>query len=40
MSQYGANAMAEAGSSYEEILAHYYPDTVLRSASDLPETRR
>jgi SpoIID/LytB domain protein len=24
MSQYGALAMAEAGSSYEEILAHYY----------------
>ena len=35
MSQYGANAMAEAGSSYEEILAHYYPDTVLRSAHEL-----
>lgn len=25
MSQYGANAMAEQGSNYEEILAHYYP---------------
>lgn len=29
MSQYGANAMAQAGSSFSEILAHYYPDTVL-----------
>lgn len=29
MSQYGANAMAAQGSSYEEILAHYYPDTEL-----------
>lgn len=27
MSQYGADAMAVAGSSYEEILAHYYPGT-------------
>ncbi len=32
MSQYGANAMAEAGSSYEQILAHYYPGTVLAPA--------
>ncbi len=24
MSQYGAQAMAEAGSAYPEILAHYY----------------
>ena len=24
MSQYGANAMAEAGSGYQEILTHYY----------------
>ncbi len=30
MSQYGANAMALAGSSYEEILAHYYPNTTLQ----------
>ena len=29
MSQYGANAMAEAGSSYREILAHYYPETEI-----------
>ena len=29
MSQYGAEAMAVAGSSYEEILAHYYPGTEL-----------
>lgn len=29
MSQYGANAMASQGSTYEEILAHYYPNTEL-----------
>ncbi len=29
MSQYGANVMAKNGASYEEILAHYYPNTVL-----------
>lgn len=29
MSQYGAEVMAEAGSTYAEILAHYYPGTVL-----------
>ncbi len=29
MSQYGADAMARQGSSYAEILAHYYPGTAL-----------
>lgn len=29
MSQYGAKAMADAGSSYEEILSHYYIGTSL-----------
>lgn len=29
MSQYGADAMAVAGSGYEEILNHYYPGAVL-----------
>ncbi len=29
MSQYGADAMAVAGSTYPEILAHYYPGTAL-----------
>ena len=29
MSQYGANAMAEGGSSYQKILQHYYPGTNL-----------
>ena len=29
MSQYGANVMAQQGSSYAEILAHYYPGTTL-----------
>jgi len=32
MSQYGANAMAEAGSTWQEILAHYYPGTELVSS--------
>lgn len=30
MSQYGANTMAENGSSYEDILAHYYKGCELR----------
>lgn len=29
LSQYGADAMAVSGSSYDEILAHYYPGTSL-----------
>lgn len=29
LSQYGADAMAKAGSTWEEILAHYYPGTSL-----------
>ena len=29
MSQYGARIMAEEGSDYKTILAHYYPGTVL-----------
>ena len=29
MSQYGAEAMAVGGSTYQEILAHYYPGTQL-----------
>ena len=33
MSQYGANAMAEAGSTWQEILAHYYPGTTLMDIS-------
>lgn len=31
MSQYGADAMAVSGSSYEEILTHYYSGTVLEN---------
>ena len=31
MSQYGANAMAEAGHDFREILAHYYPGTQITS---------
>ena len=30
MSQYGADAMAVNGSTYQEILQHYYPGTVLQ----------
>lgn len=36
LSQYGAKAMAEAGSSFEEILTHYYQDCALRELC-LPE---
>ena len=35
MSQYGANAMAKAGSSYEEILLHYYTGVTLERAPSL-----
>lgn len=31
LSQYGAKYMAEQGADYTQILAHYYPDTVLRN---------
>lgn len=31
MSQYGADAMAVLGSSYAEILSHYYPGTVIET---------
>lgn len=34
MSQYGAEAMALKGSTYREILAHYYPGTELITVSD------
>lgn len=45
MSQYGADAMAAAGSTYPEILAHYYNGTSLvhyptYSASEAEETLR
>ena len=33
MSQYGANVMAKAGSSYADILAHYYPGATLVEAA-------
>ncbi|MEG1441140.1 MAG: SpoIID/LytB domain-containing protein [Oscillospiraceae bacterium] len=33
MSQYGAKSMAEAGKSYKEILAHYFPGTKLESTN-------
>ena len=31
MSQYGAQAMAESGSTYQQILSHYYPGTTLEN---------
>lgn len=34
MSQYGANAMAQAGKSYEQILAHYYLGTEIVQYND------
>ena len=34
MSQYGAEAMAQEGKDYLEILAHYYPGTTLESRMD------
>ena len=34
MSQYGADAMAALGSTYEEILAHYYQGTTLEFADE------
>lgn len=34
LSQYGANAMAEDGSSYKEILKHYYSGVSFMSISD------
>ena len=34
MSQYGAEAMAEGGNSYVEILQYYYPGTVLETVTE------
>ncbi len=34
MSQFGANAMAKEGKTYDEILEHYYPGTEFASVSD------
>ena len=31
MSQYGANAMADAGKTYKEILCHYYSDVEIKN---------
>ena len=35
MSQYGANAMAMQGRAFDEILAYYYPGTVIDKLSDV-----
>ena len=37
MSQVGANAMARQGSTYRDILTHYYTGAILASLSDLGE---
>ena len=34
MSQYGADVMAKAGSSWQEILSHYYPGVALMDFGD------
>lgn len=38
MSQEGAIAMAKAGSSYDEILTHYFTGTTVKTDSDTPTT--
>lgn len=38
MSQYGAQARAEAGQSYQDIINAYYPGSSLENRSDLPGT--
>ena len=35
MSQYGANAMAETGSTWQQILQHYYPGTNLAPLEEI-----
>ena len=37
LSQYGANAMAEKGESFREILTHYYPGAVLLNYGEFVE---
>lgn len=37
MSQYGANAMAEDGADFKEILSHYYVGTILLNYSEFVE---
>ncbi|PGK31188.1 hypothetical protein CN902_09430 [Priestia megaterium] len=39
LSQFGANTMAKQGKNYQEILAFYYPTTLLTSAYDTPYPR-
>lgn len=39
LSQYGAEAMAKAGNSYRQILAHYYTDTELVRYNDEIENK-
>lgn len=40
MSQHGAMAMAKKGSSYEEILTHYFTGTTVKTDSSTPATIR
>lgn len=37
MSQYGANAMAEEGKNWQQILQHYYPGTTLHPINEVIE---
>ena len=39
LSQYGANAMAARGSSFREILSHYYTGTTLLNYGEFVEKR-
>ena len=34
MSQYGANAMAKNGATWQEILSYYYPETVITDVTE------
>lgn len=35
MSQYGANLMAKEGKTYDEILAHYYTDSIIKNINSI-----
>src|SRR5947209_3807744 len=39
MSQYGAKGAAEAGKTYQQILAFYYPGTAVRTKAGYPTIR-
>ena len=39
LSQYGANAMAEAGKKYTDILLHYYNGVTIGHLDDIPQLK-